>query len=220
MILIFSYNRPNMLEQLLDELNYKFPTERIIVIDDGSTYLVPFLHKCEYHRLVHKGKEFFWVNWEYAFTICEQSDDDFFMFLPDDFSNIDSVRINDIYNIKDGLYAYNLLNDSRPPCWTPIKHIEERVAGVPSIRSSFVDCGYFTNRATLEAINFEQDYIHPDRFTREDISSGVGQTQSRKFYKLGIPMYIPKKSLCYHGEHDSVMHYELRKIQPLISKYG
>lgn len=209
-----------MLDGLLGELETKFIGERIVVIDDGSTYESKhFWNRCEYHRLTHKGKQFFWLNWDYAFDICKQSNDEFFMFLPDDFSDIDSNRINDIYNMSDGLFAYNLLNDGRPPCWTPIKHKAVDVAGVPSIRSSFVDCGYFTNRATLEAINFQQDYIHPDRFIREDISSGVGKTQSEKFYKLGIPMYIPKKSLCYHGEHDSMMHYELRKLEPLKSIY-
>lgn len=193
--------------------------EKPVVIDDGSDFdPLLFAKKCEFHRLRHKGKEQYFLNWQYAFEICKQSDDDFFLFIPDDFSDIDYVRIDAIFNIMDGLFAYNLLNDGRPSCWTPIKKKETTVAGVESYQVSYCDGGYFTNRETLEAIQFEQEFISFRRFDRENISSGVGETQSRKFWKAGIPMYCPKKSLCYHGEHESKMHTELRKIQPLISQ--
>jgi hypothetical protein len=110
-----------------------------------------------------------------------------------------------------------LLNDGRPQCWTPIKKKETTVAGVESYQVSYCDGGYFTNRETLEAIHFEQEFISFRRFDRGHISSGVGETQSRAFWKLGIPMYCPKKSLCFHGEHESKMHPELRKLEPLKS---
>lgn len=208
-----------MLLSLLEELKTKYSKERIVVIDDGSTYNPkPMLKLCEYHRLNHKGKNEFYLNWMYAFSICEQSDDDFFMFLPDDFTFIDKARIDHIYKNTNTMFAYNLLNDGRPPCWTPIVPYSTTVAGVESIQTSYVDCGYFTNRKTLERIQFTQEYIHPDRFLTPDISSGVGYTQSRKYYLFNIPMYIPKSSMCYHGTHDSVMHYEIRKQQPLLSK--
>ena len=207
-----------MLLTLLQELNAKYEHERIVVIDDGSDYNAkPYLKLCDYHRLEHNGKEKFYVNWSYCFALCEDSCDDFFMFLPDDFSNIDCARINTIYETNKELYAYNLLNDGRPPFWTSVKPRSVTVAGIKSIQTSYVDGGYFTNRRTLEKISFIQDYVIPSRFAFPNISSGVGETQSRKYWINGIPMYIPEKSMCYHGTHDSVMHYELRKRQPLIS---
>lgn len=219
MIIVFSYNREKMLLTLLEELKIKYSKERVIVIDDGSTYNPkPMLNLCEYYRLNHKGKNEFYLNWMYAFSICEQSDDDFFMFLPDDFTFIDKARIDHIYKNTDTMFAYNLLNDGRPPCWTPIVPHNTTVAGVESIQTSYVDCGYFTNRKTLKQIQFVQDYVHPDRFLIPDISSGVGYTQSRKYYLFNIPMYIPKSSMCYHGRHDSIMHLQLRKKQPLVSQ--
>tara|TARA_A100000171_G_C2097252_1_gene127748 strand:+ start:384 stop:1010 length:627 start_codon:yes stop_codon:yes gene_type:complete len=207
-----------MLHTLLEELNTKYKDHSIVVIDDGSDYNVkPYLNLCDYHRLEHNGKEKFYVNWSYCFRLCEDSKDNFFMFLPDDFSQIDSERINTIYETHKELYAYNLLNDGRPTFWTPVKPTSVTVAGIESIQTSYVDGGYFTNRRTLERISFIQDYVISSRFVFPNISSGVGETQSRKYWKSGIPMYIPNKSMCYHGTHDSVMHYELRKKQPLVS---
>lgn len=192
--------------------------EKPHVIDDGSNFdSLLFAKKCHFHRLEHKGRKEYYLNWKYALEICKQSDDDFFLFLPDDFLDIDYKTIDHIYTNLKGKYAYNLLNDGRPQCWTQVQKQEVELAGVESYQVSYCDGGYFTNRTTLEAINFEQDFISMIRFDMPDISSGVGESQSRKYWKKGIPMYCPKKSLCYHGEHDSVMHPELRKIQPLIS---
>jgi len=203
-----------MLEKVIEQC-----PEKPYVIDDGSDFdCMPFVGKCFFHRLRHKGREQYYLNWQYAFEICKQSDDDFFLFLPDDFLNVEHVKIKHIHSNVHGKYTYNLLNDGRPPCWTPVKHHKADIAGVPSIRVSYTDCGYFTNRKTLEAIDYKQDFISMFRFRRPGASSGVGLTQSRRYYKKFIPMYIPQKSLCYHGEHESKMHPELRKIQPLISQ--
>ena len=220
MIIIFSYNRPNLLLGLLDELDRKFTNQRVVVIDDGSTYdPIPFVGHCEYYRLNHKGKEEFYLNWKYAFSICKDSSDDFFMFMPDDFKFVDSQRVKKIYqHLKDDLYVMNLLNDNRPPCWTPIKHIKTTIGDEAVTRVSFCDCGYFTNRKTLESIKFEQLYISMERFRITDISSGVGESQSRMFWKKNIPMYVCDKSLVYHGTHKSEMHTELRKRQPLTNQ--
>lgn len=192
--------------------------EKPIVIDDGSDFdPLLFAKKCEFHRLRHKGKEQYFLNWQYAFKICAESNEDFFLFLPDDFLNVDYKTIEYLYTNLKGKYAYNLLNDGRPQYWTTVKKKEVTLAGVESYQVSYCDGGYFTNRETLEAIGFEQEFISFGRFDWENISSGVGETQSRKFWKAGIPMYCPKKSLCYHGEHESKMHTELRKQQPLTS---
>jgi hypothetical protein len=32
-----------------------------------------------------------------------------------------------------------------------------------------------------------------------------------------VPMFMPMRSLCTHGNHTSVMNPEIRKTQPLIS---
>lgn len=214
MILIFSYNRPKLLEKVINQC-----PEKPYVIDDGSDFdVMPFVSKSYFHKLKHKGKEHFYKNWQYALDICKQSDDDFFLFLPDDFINVEHTKINYIKSNVQGPYVYNILNDGRPEIWTPIKHKKTEVAGIPSFFSSYVDCGYFTNRETLKSIQFKQENISVARFERSMASSGVGWSQSRAFYKKGIPMYFPQKSLCYHGEHESMMHPKLRKIQPLVSR--
>ena len=202
-----------MLAKVIDQC-----PEKPIVIDDGSDFdALLFAKKCQFHRLQHKGKNQYFLNWQYAFEICKQSDDDFFLFLPDDFLQIDFDTIHKLHSQIKGKYAYNLLNDGRPKIWTYVEHKEVNIEGIDSIEVSYCDGGYFTNRQTLQAINFIQQNIPIDRFKRENISSGVGESQSRAFWRANIPMYCPKKSLCYHGTHESVMHPKLRKIQPLIS---
>ena len=91
--------------------------EKPIVIDDGSGFdPLLFAKKCEFHRLRHKGKEQYFLNWQYAFKICAESNEDFFLFLPDDFLNVDYKTIDHLYTNLKGKYAYNLLNDGRPQC--------------------------------------------------------------------------------------------------------
>jgi len=209
MTIIFSYNRPKMLSKLLDEVGH------CVVLDDGSEYdPAPFIDRCDYYRLHHLGKEFFWLTWRYALQMCKESDDDLFIFLQDDLSNVDLDRIHTIHASMEGDYAYNVHNAGGHRGWTPIKHREEddRIFG------SYVDCNYFCNRQALEVLGFDMDWINPMRFKVDGISSGVGQQQSRKFYKANVPMYIPKKSLAYHGDHKSLMHPEERKRNPLISR--
>ena len=65
-------------------------------------------------------------------------------------------------------------------------------------------------------IDIEQ--VPHEWFNRPNKSSGVGHQITRKFRQQHVTMYTPKTSLVYHGEHDSVMHYEERKRIKLISR--
>ena len=55
-------------------------------------------------------------------------------------------------------------------------------------------------------------------FNDKSKSSGVGYQLSRRLIQLDIPMYKPIKSLAKHGGHESIMHTEERKLNPLKSK--
>ena len=70
----------------------------------------------------------------------------------------------------------------------------------------FVDCGFFCNRETLEKIGFFMKQPPRDWFNRgENISSGVGMMLSKRMHTAGVKIYKPKKSLAYHGNHESKM---------------
>ena len=211
MIIIFSYNRPEMLSRLIDECPIK-----PVVIDDGSDFdLTPFLKKCDFYRLNHGGKEGFWYNWHYALQICKDSEDDYFTFLADDFYGVD-WDVLELFK-RDRPFAYNLLNDGRTECFIAMKPIERKFMGVDSIQVGFVDCGYHCNRSALEVLNFENPPVDQRRFGHPQISSGVGSYQSLEFISHGVPMFIPKKSIVKHGNHASMMHPELRIKNPLIN---
>jgi hypothetical protein len=216
MIVIFSYNRPEMLLSLLKELEGQRPT----VIDDGSTYdPTEHMKLSNYIRKPHTGKKGYWQKWNIAFSLCDMSDNDFFLFLPDDVQDINIGKIREIgEELKDSLYAYNYLNDGRDYCWGSKVCKDITIAGEKSKQIGFVDCGFFTNRKTLEKINFSLNPVSKERFKDPLKSSGVGQQLSERFKKLGVKMYKPINSLAYHGDHESQMNKQERKIHPLVSR--
>ena len=134
MITIFSYNRQPMLQRLVHELKEKLPDQRIVVIDDGSDFdPMPFVDHCEFHRLKHGGKEQWWQNWQYAFDICKESDDDFFAFIPDDWWDVWTDDMMRIHNDVSGAYAYNFHNNGIKHGWTKKKETQVDIFHVETI---------------------------------------------------------------------------------------
>jgi hypothetical protein len=84
-------------------------------------------------------------------------------------------------------------------------------------RIGFVDCGFFCNREALERIDFSLGSLPVDWFKYENRSSGVGMLLSTGFSSTRVKMYKPKKSLAFHGDHESKMNPQERKETPLIS---
>lgn len=209
MTFIFNYEREDMFKQILSQLSHMKP----VVLDDGSSYFIDYPNTI---RFKNGGKEKFWEKWFVAFRIAEGSKDDFFLFMPNDFLDLDLDRMRMIHEqLNDEPYVYNIINDGRDSCWIPFKgvHINDE-----TIQVGFTDCGFFCNRKALEAINFQIDPVDKRRFERRDISSGVGQQLTMKFTRQGVPMYKPLKSLAEHGNHPSVMHGKHRDKVKLISR--
>lgn len=210
MTFIFNYEREDMFKEVLNHLKHLNP----VVLDDGSSYFI------DYHNVIrfrNGGKKEFWRKWFVAFELAKASDDDFFLFMPNDFQDLDLdlvMKLHDKY--KKQPYLCNIINDGREWCWIqkPSEPIDQYVRKV-----YFTDCGFFCNRKALERIEFTIDPVNPKRFKdRRDISSGVGQQLTMKFNRGGVKMYLPYKSLAKHGDHESTMHQEERRNNPLISK--
>ena len=213
MIVIFSYNRPDMLMRLLRECP---SDEQIIVLDDGSTY-DPSEHMklCHYIRTQHYGREGFWLKWQHAFDLCRISEDNYFTFLADDMTEIQWERIAKLPN---SLYAKNLMYErGRFRDWTGMGGFEQDFNGEPHYSVGYVDCAFATNRATMEAIAWKQDEVKWEWFRAgKHISSGVGHQQSWRFVHNRVPMFMPQVTIAKHGDHPSQMHPEHRKQVPLI----
>jgi len=197
-----------MLRQVLTDIN----GEAFLVLDDGSDF------ECENMVMFpHEGKAGFWKKWKYAFDLAQTLDDELFIFIPDDFTGL---QLGDILMLheqhKHEPYAYNIINDGRDSCWMPFKAVQ---TNEHTIQVGFVDCGFFCNREALKALEFRIDPIDANRFKlKKNISSGVGQQLTNRFTRRGVKMFKPVKSLAYHGDHESLMHPEERKLNPLISK--
>lgn len=213
MIFIFSYNRHDMLLNLIDRLKPYHPW----IIDDGSDFSIFSIGDYDrFMRFKHGGKRKFWQRWKLAFEMAEGSTNQFFLFMPDDFQDIDYDKITDLHYKygQHGPYVYNIINDGRTQQWVSFK---ASPVDSETMRIGFTDCGFFCNREALEKIGFHIDPIPELYFRKPSRSSGVGMQLTRRLIRANVPIYKPIKSLAFHGDHKSLMHPSLREIQPLIS---
>jgi glycosyltransferase involved in cell wall biosynthesis len=188
--------------------------EQLIIIDDGSK--VKPQVGTQVLNFGHRGKQGFWQSWDCALRLCEGSDDDLFVFLQDDCLNTDFDRIYDFYKSqKQNPFFCTLINDGRTQQWVRF-HARNYTREFKQI--GFVDCIYFCNRAALKKVGFKMFPIPESRFTNPATSSGVGQQMTQRIHQAKIPIYMPIKSITYHGDHESKMHPLERKKHPLISK--
>ena len=216
-----------MLSRLLKSM--QFSSFDVMVIDDGSEWskenigtklditssLMP-----EFIRTIHEGKKGFWKKWLIAQQIALGSEHEWFCFLNDDLTNIDLKAIEAISKQpwKEMCFAMNLLNCGERYRWG--KHQDTQppfeLADRTWSQCDYVDGNFITNRTTLETLDI--DPVPLSWFDRPDKSSGVGYQMTMKLRKVGCTMMLPDKSLAYHGDHNSVMHFEHRKKIKLISK--
>jgi hypothetical protein len=208
-IIIFSYERQQMLESLINEVKEYDYT----IFDDGSSFK---LNK-NFHQFQHGGKPKFWRMWDFALRMLRDNHSDLFIFMPSDVSNVNIPKIIELHNqFKSKAYAYNLINDGRMNCWNMIKPVQ---VDEHTMKVGFTDCGFFCNKQLLNRIGYYVNEINQRRFQHnEAISSGVGQDLTFRMLRTNCNMYTPTKSLVHHGDHDSLMHPEHRKKIPLISK--
>lgn len=222
LVIIFSYNRFEMLQNLVVELEGL----DVIIIDDGSKHWGDYglnCFKCNSVKLIrthHEGKKGFWKKWVMARQIALGSEHDYFLMIPDDISKLDLGTIKDItrQGWEDSLFAVNVINCGRKDCWGSYFTGQEpiQVNGVTLSEVGFVDCGFLTNRHTLQHIDIHE--VSPEWFDRPDKSSGVGYQMSTSMRLIGTKMMMPTPGLCFHGSHESVMHKEHRVKTPLTSK--
>ena len=197
-VVIFSSpTRSKMLKELKAELR-DFP---VLVIDDPATF----------------GRLNFWKRWEQARKACLDSKYDDFLILPDDVTRLDLDMIKSIAEINKGkLYTCNVINDGRASCWGKAKKNSHKFQMEDYLfkEVNFFDCGGITNRATLLKVKVKPMNVE---WYKIRTSSGVGFNLTLQLRALNAKMYSPTPSLCFHGAHESVMHPEERKKNPLIA---
>jgi len=196
---ITAYKRPEMLNRVVSHLESFGVSCR--VYEDGVT-----------HQF--RGKREFWRTWDDMLKDAKKTEAGLYLFTQDDFLDIDVKRILTVAGtLAASLYAYNLIYDGRVCKWTGIR--AKKISST-CILSGFIDCNFFTNRLTLKKLGFHMNPV-PDTWFVSHQSSGVGCQLSNRCKKAKIPCYSPTDSFGYHGDHPSVMHFEERRKNPLIS---
>ena len=204
-----TYDREHDLKRVVSHMNKNGLDP--IIYDDGSTYKTKLPN---YHRHEHRGKKGFIHTWEDMLKVCRNNNADLYIFMPDDFHDLDLERLYDYHNqFKTYAYACNIINDGRTKIWTNLSCLDMG----DYYRLGFVDCGFFCNREALERIDFTLGSLPKGWHNKANRSSGVGMLLSTGFHSTRVKMYKPKKSLAFHGDHESKMHKQERINKPLIS---
>ncbi len=231
LVVIFTYNREEMLSRLLTEF-YNTPHD-IIVIDDGSAYMKRFSNRlkvaeepdkeinAQLIKTNHEGKKGFWRKWIIARQLALGSGHDYFLFLPDDIRDLNLQAIEELtkQGWDDLLFAVNIINCNRDQCWGYYRTGQEDIEIGDTILKEvgFVDCGFLTNRTTLDYVPIRE--IGEGWFDRPDKSSGVGAQMTESMRIVGTKMMMPFPGLChYDWKHASVMHPKPVNDKPLQKK--
>ena len=195
---ITSYDRPEMLQNVVNHLRGQ-GIEPLIFLD-GVTE--------------HRGKKGFWKTWNEILQAAEKIEADIYLFMPDDFEDIDIDRIKYLHTKLKRPYAFNIINDGRTKCW-----VNKACVDMGQYYSvGFVDCGFFCGRDTLDKLGYWMNPPYKAWWQQsENISSGVGMMLSKRLYNAGVRCYKPKYSLAKHGDHESKMHPQERQQTPLKS---
>ncbi|HPC09831.1 MAG TPA: hypothetical protein PLN85_02005 [archaeon] len=209
LFLISNYEREEMLKQLISEI--KTINADYIIFDDVSSYKIddPNVIINDYHR----GKGDYWKTFDDMFKYCKENYYDIYVFTPNDFLNYKFDKIITYgVNLRNYEYIFNIINDGRKSCWVGI---EEKILNNKIKLSFFTDCAFFTNYKTLSLLEFKMNKINlkpiPNR------GSFVGEQLTRRLVNLKVPIFTPIKSFAYHGDHESLMNPEVRKIHKIIS---
>ncbi|MDD3744256.1 MAG: glycosyltransferase [Lentimicrobiaceae bacterium] len=227
-VAIPTFNRKDCLCRLIKQLDVaaKGLDVYVVVFDDGSRepittdiFCLENIRGVEVHRFSNHGKQRYWSLVNKIFDRLSELKSDYYFYLGDDlevgvgfFS--ESIRVwNSICD--PAKVSLNLLRDSRTMSWTNFKSVEMEFCGNTVIKTQWLDMIMIFNKKLL-AHRLEE--VSLSRWESNPLlSSGVGAQLSKRFHNSGYGMYQVKHSLVYHGDHDSEMNPEDRKINPLVA---
>lgn len=231
-IVITTYKRAGMLRNLLSQIedSSKGHELSIAVYDDctpiAKDFSVPESIESKTNILTfnrNMGKEGFWriINRSF-YDIQKMKPFDYYIYLQDDY------KLNENF-INDCISKYNGIEDPRKICmsyrldkslkgkpnWTGVTPKPVRFRKNTYFLTNWVELSFICQLRFFRALKFRIMKINKHK---EGLSSGVGRQMSSRLFKYRYKMYHVTSSLVEHlGSHDSVMHPNHRKKQPLIS---
>jgi glycosyltransferase involved in cell wall biosynthesis len=223
-IVITTFNRPKMLYSLLDQIEKQTKDKKIkiLLLNDCSTekYELSNYDLIKINFCPNKGKKLFWEIIDLSFKVCKKIDSKYFVYLQDDLKLCDNFfneLKNKYENIKDDKkisLEFRTDNRTERPNWN---NFEPQIVG-DYIHSNWVELDFICEKKFFDVLEYKINEISKNRWDNNpNLSSGVGQQLTQRLLNLGFNMYHTKKSFVEHGDHQSKMNEEERKITKLIS---
>ncbi|ULB45240.1 tetratricopeptide repeat protein [Limnospira fusiformis KN01] len=233
-IVIPSFNRHIFLRRLLANIdreadNYDISVD---VFDDGSQDPVvenandyPNLASLAVHRYNNYGKKQYWQLVNHIFNSLSKQNADLFIYMPDDIEicpGFFQKVVSQWYAISDPRkIVLNLGLDHRTQCWTGFERVKYQFGEVEVFKTQWVDMLMLFERSFLEALDYRIQPISLSLWQKNpNFSSGVGAQISKRLHGLGFSIYQVSEYLVSHGDHESMMNPEERKINPLTITYA
>ena len=218
-ILINTFKREQQLKNLIKNLKSHHRIY-ITIVNDGSKYDIPLNENITYIQLGknHGKKEY----WKVVNTLFKNRvDADYYIMIPDDIivdeRFIDkAIHLWNCVNDPDKICLNLLVDKSRKgkKCWTGYEPKRRTWCGNVYWKTQWVDMCFIAERKFFNEIQM----INPINLTPKQLKtrgSGVGGQISKRLHEKGHAMYQLNKTLVKHGQFESVMNPELRKINPL-----
>ena len=225
-IIITTYNRPEMLIYLLDDIEFNSLGKKVLVtvFDDGSDTDYDYLDKYDIKYVKYmknNGKMNYWKLVSDTFKYCCKIKSKYYIYLPDDVrlkNNFfeESVRIFEKIEDENKICLNLLMDESRRgnsnwTGFTPIEYDEY-------YKTQWNDLCFISKFDFFKKLNFEILPIDKKRWLKNsELGSGVGQQMSIRLMSLNQNMYHVVNSLVTHGGHESQMNYEDRQKVKLIA---
>ena len=213
-LLITTYNRPEMLDRLLNQLHEQGPKGLIIQIhnDGSSSNYLPVIKRhnkklqIRYFYHTHYGKKRYWALINRVFKYRARAK--YYIMLPDDDIIVENFLIK-IVKLWQGI------KDQKKICCMPSINPERKWVGcwtglTPEKEGDVYNCGYVDMRFICENEFFRcVGDISPIPLSRwannNQISSGVGAQISTRLHDRGYKMYIASDDLTYQVDHPKLM---------------
>lgn len=227
-VVVTTYDRPELLEQLLDDLEREAPPEGldVRVFDDASPggydRVVERLraHGWSYTRAqARHDKHGWWRWWNTILADLRRAEAQTFVLLQDDmrlchdFFTRALTLWSSISDQKKASLFLHVDADIDKPRWTLVR---------PRRLGEVSECGwidfnaFICGRAMFDALSWRVEPISPARWRHDPLlGSGVGAQLSVRLERRGLKMYRTNDSLTLHAEVESRMNPDARRKHPL-----
>ena len=223
-VLITTYNRSEMLYKLLDGIDRNKKDYKILVavFDDGSTEKIDLSGRdvIKIGMFPNMGKKKYYVTYNATFSFVKNVNSKYFIYLPDDISLVDNFfdETKRLYESIDSTkkICLSILTDDR---------VNKSHWGYKNpkdlgevLRTQWNDLCFICEKNFFELLDYRVNAISEKRWINDPlISSGVGHQITQRLNSSGKFLYHVKKSLVYHGVHESKMNKNERKKNNLIT---